>query len=73
MVTELLDKAFDEAAKLSEEEQRELATWILAELESDNRWGQAFSDSQDQLSKLADEAHRENARGRTKDLDPSAL
>ena len=73
MVTELLERAFDEAAKLSEEEQRELATWILAELESDNRWGRAFSDSQDQLSQLANEAQEENARGQAKDLDPSAL
>ncbi len=73
MVTELLEKAFDEAAKLSEEEQQELATWILAELEADNRWGRAFSDSQDQLSALADEALRENERGRAENLDPSGL
>jgi len=56
MVARLLEKAFDEAAKLSEEEQRELAEWILAELESDSRWARAFSASQDQLAALADEA-----------------
>jgi len=73
MVAELLEKAFDAATKLSEEEQRELAAWILAELESDSRWARAFSDSQDRLSALADEALRENTRGRAKDLDPSRI
>ncbi len=70
MVTKLLEKAFDEAAKLSEEEQRELAEWILAELDSDERWARAFSDSQDKLVELADEALREDAEGKTKDFDP---
>ena len=70
MVARLLEKAFDEAAKLSEEEQRELAEWILAELESDSRWARTFSDSQDQLAALADEALSEDAEGNTEDLDP---
>ena len=70
MVTELLEKAFDEAAKLSEEEQRELAEWILAELDSDERWARAFSDSQDKLVEMADEALHEDAEGKTKDFDP---
>jgi hypothetical protein len=70
MVTKLLEKAFDEAAKLSEEEQRQLAEWILAELDSDERWARAFSDSQDRLVQLADEALQEDAEGKTEDLDP---
>jgi len=71
MVAKLLERAFDEAAKLTEEEQRELAEWILAELESDNRWAQAFSDSQEELADLADEALREYSEGRTEDFDAS--
>ena len=73
MVTKLLEKAFDEAAKLSEEEQRELAEWILAELDSDERWAHAFSDSRDKLDELADEALQEDAEGKTKDFDPKEL
>jgi hypothetical protein len=61
MVTKLLEKAFDEAAKLSEEEQRQLAEWILAELDSDERWALAFSNSQARL-----------VEGKTEDLDPMA-
>jgi len=70
MVTKLLEKAFDEAAKLSEEEQRELAEWILAELDSDELWARAFSDSQHRLVELADEALQEEAEGKTEDFDP---
>ena len=70
MVTKLLEKAFDEAAKLSEEEQRELAEWILAELDSDERWERAFSNSQDKLVELADEALQEDTNGKTEDFDP---
>ena len=70
MVTKLLEKAFDKAAKLSEEEQRELAEWILAELDSDERWERAFSNSQDKLVELADEALQEDTNGKTEDFDP---
>ncbi len=73
MVARLLEKAFDEASKLSEEDQRELAEWILAELESDERWTRALADSEDRLSQLAEEAINEDAKGRTKDLDPMEL
>ena len=73
MVTKLLEKAFDEAAKLSEEEQRELAEWILAELDTDERWARALSDSQDKLVELADEALQEDLEGKTKDFDPKEL
>jgi len=73
MVAKLLEKAFDEAAKLSEEEQRELAKWILAELDAEDRWGRAFSASQGELAEMADEALREDADGRTRDLDPKGL
>ena len=73
MVARLLEKAFDEAARLSEEEQRELAEWILAELDSDSRWARAFSHSQGKLATLADEALSEDAEGNTEDLDPRGL
>ena len=73
MVAKLLEKAFDEAAKLSEEEQRELAKWILAELNAEDRWGRAFSASQAELAEMADEALLEDADGKTRDLDPKGL
>jgi hypothetical protein len=69
----LLDKAFEEAAKLSTEEQEAFARWVLDELASERRWREKFSSSGDQLSRMAREALSEHREGRTKDLDPDAL
>ena len=53
---ELLEKAFAEASKLSEQEQETLAAWILEELASERQWTEAFANSEDALALLADEA-----------------
>ncbi|HEX8071873.1 MAG TPA: hypothetical protein VF546_18135 [Pyrinomonadaceae bacterium] len=55
-MTELLEKAFAEAAKLPPEEQDALAAQLLAELQAERRWTEAFARSQDELGRLADEA-----------------
>jgi len=60
-----LPRAFDEAAKLPEQEQNAFANWILAELASEQRWTKAFEASQDQLSQLAEEALAEHRAGKT--------
>jgi hypothetical protein len=72
-MTQLLTKAFDEAAKLSEQEQNILANWILAELISELRWKKAFANSEDLLAQMADEALVEHRAGRTLELDPETL
>lgn len=72
-MTQLLTKAFEEAAKLPEEEQNILANWILAELLSELRWEKAFAKSEDLLAQLADEALAERRAGRTHALDPETL
>lgn len=72
-MTQLLTKAFDEAAKLSEQEQNILANWILAELISELRWKKAFASSEDLLAQMADEALIEHRAGRTLELDPETL
>ncbi len=68
-MTELLQKAFDEAAKLPCEEQDALASLVLDELASEARWTDAFARSQDKLSRLAEEARAEYRQGMTKPLD----
>jgi hypothetical protein len=68
-MTELLQKAFDEAAKLPREEQDALASWVLDELASEARWTDAFAKSQDKLARLAEEARAEFRQGKTKPLD----
>lgn len=70
-MTELLERAFAEAANLPEEEQDELATNLLADLEAEEKWDQAFANSHDQLAALADEALAEFEQGETRPLEES--
>ena len=72
-MTELLEKAMAEAAKLPEEEQDAFAAWILGELESERRWDELFARSQDMLAEMAAEARREYRAGLTEPLDPDKL
>lgn len=72
-MTTLLDKAFQEAAKLPESEQNALAKWILEELATEKKWDQAFAESQDILEQLADEALAEYHQGKTQPLDINKL
>jgi hypothetical protein len=72
-MTKLLEKAFDEAAKLPDGDQDALAQAVLAELASERRWDELFAGSTDVLSELAEEALAEHRAGRTKPLDPDTL
>ena len=71
-MTELLQKAFAEAAKLPALEQNIFANWILDELASEKRWQDAFANSEDLLDQLADEALAEHRRDETKPLNPTS-
>ncbi len=72
-MTELLERAFAEAAKLTPAEQDALARRILEELDSERRWDESFARSADQLSLLADEALAEHRAGRSQILDPDRM
>ena len=72
-MTQLLEHAFSEAAKLPEVEQNLMARWLLLELASEKRWEKAFAESEDLLGKLADEALAEHKHGKTKLLVPDKL
>ncbi len=67
-MTELLKKAFRAASRLPSEQQDAVATMLLAELESERQWDDAFARSQDFLATLADEAIAEDAAGKTEPL-----
>ncbi|MFP4548823.1 MAG: hypothetical protein ACLFQM_11885 [Fidelibacterota bacterium] len=69
MGTTLLEKAFSKAAKLTEAEQNSLGKWILAELESEQRWKYLFNQSEKELADLAKEALEDYNSGQTKNLD----
>jgi hypothetical protein len=72
-MTELLKKAFEQAAKLPPKEQDAFAALVLAELEADARWDKAFAENPATLEALADEARSELRAGRTEPLDPDNL
>lgn len=69
VMTQLLEQAFAAASQLPTREQDAFASLMLAELESERRWAEAFAGSQDQLSALADEALAEFNAGLTTPLD----
>ena len=74
-MTQLLEKAFDRASQLPDEEQNEFARLLLAELESEQHWSELFArpESEDLLERLASEALAAHRAGRTRPLDPSDL
>ncbi len=72
-MTKLLEKAFEEAAKLPSAAQDSLARFLLEELASEREWDALFSESPDLLSELAQEALADHAAGRTTELDPDKL
>lgn len=72
-MTQLLEQAFSEAAKLTEVEQNIFSKWLLAELSSERRWNELFAKSEDLLNQLAEEALGEYHQGKTELLDPDNL
>ena len=68
-MTDMLDKAFEQASQLPEEEQNEFAAFILEELASERRWRELLSQSQTTLEELAREARKEYLAGETQALD----
>ncbi len=74
-MTQLLQKAFEKAAQLPQDEQDKFARFILAELESEKRWAESFNrpESEDLLERLADKALAEHRAGKTHPLNPDEL
>jgi len=69
------DIAIEKMSALPHEEQDRIARWILGELQDEERWTEAFSNFQDALSILADEARTDTDIGADKatQLDPEKL
>ena len=72
-MTQLLEKAFEDASKLPDIEQNTLAKWLLEELEAERKWDRAFAGSEDILGRLADEAIEAHRQGKTTPLDIDKL
>ncbi len=72
-MTELLQKAFEQASKLPAPEQDALASALLEEIKAEQKWDATLAESQDDLAGLADAALAEQRAGDTKQLDPDKL
>lgn len=68
-MTTVLDAALAELAKLPPEEQDALATLLMDEIKSEQRWTASFTASQTLLRSLASEALAEHRASKTKPLD----
>ena len=71
-MTKLLQKAFEEASRLPEEDQDSFAETLLSDLESEERWAEAFAKSQDKLATLAREAVAEFKQGKTRVIEENS-
>lgn len=69
-MTQLLQEAFERVAKLPQEEQDRFAQFLLAALESNQRWAELFArpESEDLLERLADKTLAAHRAGRTQAL-----
>ena len=69
-MTQLLEQAFSQAARLPAEEQDAFARQMLLDLESEGRWRELLSDprSDDLLTRMADEALAARRSGKTRPL-----
>lgn len=72
-MTNLLQQAFAEAAKLSDAEQDLLASWLLAELAGEDDFDRKIAGTADKLTGLARAALAEHRAGQTEELDPDRL
>ncbi len=68
-MTELLKEAMRRVSELPDEQQDAVAALVLAELESEDRWDDAFARSQDLLESLASEATSLDVKGQTNSLN----
>lgn len=68
-MNDALQRAFAEVARLPEDEQTELAEWLLRELTDEREWKKSFATSQDFLSAMADQALADAVIGDVTDLD----
>ena len=67
-MTQLLQQALAELHKLPDSDQDAIAALILAEIADDDRWNQAFADSQSELSRLAANVREDIRAGRVRDV-----
>lgn len=72
-MTQLLEEAIARVQQLPASEQDAIAQLIFDELADERRWDQAFSSSQDALSRIATKVRKDIQEGKTKPLGMDEL
>ena len=72
-MTTLLESAFEKISALPEIEQNIYAKNLLDEIESEKKWDNSFSESEDLLSQMADSALKDLKHSDTKPLTQEQL
>jgi len=67
-MTQQLQKAFEQASKLPDALQDEIAEQLLYDLESESGWQSALQAPQDKLGKLVDKAKKDVEAGQVKKM-----
>jgi hypothetical protein len=67
-MTQLLERAIEEARKLPSPAQDAIAALILEQIADDHAWDESFARSQDQLARLAAKAREDVTAGRAREL-----
>jgi hypothetical protein len=65
-MTELLKKAFEQASRLPDRLQDEVAQELLEDIDGEVQWDDTLARSKDKLEKMADRALQEFRAGRTR-------
>ena len=68
-MTQLLERAFSEVAKLTKTEQDRYTQRLLEEMEADQKWEETFIRNAGAIERLAAEALAEHKAGKTLPLD----
>jgi hypothetical protein len=58
---------------MTQQDSEAFASFVLVDLESERRWDDLFSRSQDLLAQMAEEADKEYRAGLTEPLDPDTF
>jgi len=72
-MTTLLETAFEKISALPEIEQNIYAKNLLEEIESEKKWDSSFSESEDLLFQMADDALKDYKTNNTKPLTQDQL
>jgi hypothetical protein len=72
-MTQLLERALEQARQLPDSEQDFIARMILDEIEDERGWDERFRDSQDELALMAQRVRAEIDAGLTEELDFNKL